>query len=181
MTTAGGASFVPDLRAGRERLDYADFIVRYAPDAQNGVRSNVWQHFLKATEKLRNTVPIAAAWIGGSYTTGKPDPSDLDVVYIISSDDYARLTDEQKVRVAVYAESGALLNRGILVDSHVMHWEVFPELDHENPAQFDYLKRRGYWDDFLQRHTTDKFAPLTKESAVPRRGFLEVILDGYNV
>lgn len=168
---------------GRSRLTFDEFESQYGPGTiycGNERRQEIWQHFIKATDMLRTTLPIAAVWIGGSFVTNKPEPSDVDAVYILNQNKYSTVDDFGKRRAAGFAEDGWLFSRGIRVDSHVLHWLPHGELSMDDPTQEPYLKSRGYWDDFLQRYAVDKLAPLTEDSAIPKRGYLEVILDGYD-
>ncbi|HJX78592.1 DUF6932 family protein [Glutamicibacter sp.] len=168
---------------GRSRLTFNDFENQYGPGTiycGNDRRQQIWDHFVKATAMLRDSLPIAAVWIGGSFVTNKPEPNDIDAVYILNQNKYSTLDDFGKRRIAGFAEDGWLFDRGIRVDSHVVDWFPHSELDMEDPSQGPYLKSRGYWDDFLQRYAVDKLAELTEDSAIPKRGYLEVILDGYD-
>lgn len=170
-------------RPGRLQLTLDEFVLHYGPSTDfcgSEQRLKIWEQFAKVTQKLRDTLPVAAVWIGGSFVTHKVEPSDIDAVYIIDQNKYSILSETGKKRVTLYAMDGGLFNHGIRVDSHVLDWTPHPELDWDNPLQIDYLKSRGYWDDFLQRHAEDKNAPLIEDNAIPRRGYLEVILDGYD-
>jgi predicted nucleotidyltransferase len=143
--------------------------------AESPTRAKIWASFLRATGMLRDTIPICAIWVGGSFVTAKHDPSDIDVLYIGAAHDYALLHDVGLKRVAIFSRNGSLIERGIPVDCSVLVWEAIPELRPDNPVHIDYLKWRGYWDDFLQRHTDDKSQALTRSNSVPTRGYLEVI------
>jgi hypothetical protein len=60
------------------------------------------------------------------------------------------------------------------VDSYIMEWlpwqGVSPEVEH-----LPLLQNRGYWDEFWARMKDDDPAI----AALPRRGYLEVLIDDY--
>lgn len=149
--------------------------------ADSLTRAMIWSDFQRATGKLREVIPVCAIWIGGSFVSAKVDPSDIDVIYIVSAHGYAQLQDDKaRRRVALFSKAGELKAKGIRVDSYVLNWTPIAEPHPDNPAHTPYLKWRGYWDDFLQRHTLDKNQPLDRLSSVPARGYLEVIADGFS-
>jgi hypothetical protein len=44
-----------------------------------------------------------------------------------------------------------------------------------------YLRRRGYWDDFWMRtRSGTKGQPFQVADALPRRGYVEISLDGFH-
>ncbi|MGP9034570.1 DUF6932 family protein [Glutamicibacter nicotianae] len=181
LVQLSGSLEVPSI--GRRSLTLDEFANQFGPGTEfcnNERRMLIWGHFIRATEMLRSSIDVAAVWIGGSFITNKPDPNDVDAVYILNENKYSNLDVSGKQRVAGFGTDGWLFERSIRVDSHILGWRPHAELDHRNPAQHEYLKSRGYWDDFLQRYAEDKKSPLTEASAIPKRGYLEVILDGYD-
>lgn len=177
MTIELGSGGLP--MCGRTRSSLAEIQAQFVDHPGFVVstsRATIWAAFLRATEMLREVLPISAMWIGGSFVTDKPDPSDIDVLYIVSAQDYAQLQGDQALkRLAVFSENGALMKRGIPVDCSVLVWNAIAEPQPDNPEHIPYLKWRGYWDDFLQRHTIDKTKTPTRSSSIPARGYLEVI------
>ena len=74
---------------------------------------------------------------------------------------------------------GGALN--VRVDAYLLGWRqlISPDPGH-NPDHSFYYVMRGYWDDWWMRLRNQAGAgqPIDLE-ALPRRGYVEVILDGY--
>lgn len=170
------------LPPGRYRWTWEDVEAKFVPETQFGEtrRQIVWQHFKFATETLRDVVPIAAVWIGGSFLSSKPEPGDVDAVYIVRGKEYDALQDvADKQLVALFSGGEQLKQRGLLVDSYVLHWTPRVSNGLETDREHRELTFRGYWDDWLQRNKLDRKAPPAAADAEPVRGYVEVVLDGF--
>lgn len=149
------------------------------PDAE-AIRRPIWAHWCYLTSLLREVVPVCAAWLGGGFITGKPDPADVDSVYLIRDADLDSLTDPDERRfVSLFTRPNLLKSRGYDVDAYVLSWRPNPEVGPRDALDVAYLQTRGYWDDFWQRIRPPPAAP--GDAALPGRGYLEVILDGFTV
>ncbi|WP_235659390.1 hypothetical protein [Mycobacteroides abscessus] len=61
------------------------------------------------------------------------------------------------------------------------HWRCQPDQQDSDDYYAPYLHRRGMLDDLLQRVASGPAgAARTRLDASPRRGYLEVIVDGYS-
>jgi len=145
-------------------------------------RQNIWADWQRITAQARKIVPVAAAWIGGSFLTNKVDPDDLDVTYIIDSRLTAAVTKPlHRGFLSLLAQGHALRNtNGARLDTFTIDWVPDPDATGVVPGFDDYARSRGYWDDLWQRKLTGpKAAPRVPSDALPRRGYLEVILDDF--
>ncbi len=145
-----------------------------------GRRAQIWSDFQRATSAIQSVTPVAAAWIGGSFVSSKAHPSDIDVVYLVRANEYDAITDaQQQSKLNIFKGEKRLMQKGLLVDSYVIDWRPRgtekPTSHEENKA----MAHRGYWDDWLQRKPAAGKPDDDPENALPRRGYLEVILDGY--
>ncbi|MDH6237891.1 hypothetical protein [Cryobacterium sp. CG_9.6] len=129
-------------------------------------------------------MPVAWVWIGGSFISNKSDPDDLDVVYWCED----RLVDQvsdpnDKLVLQLFATNQVREVTGLRVDTRYCRWHVRPEAGVQNTIEHhQYTMERGFWDDFwLRKRTGEKNAPAVREDALPRRGYLEVMLDGPDV
>lgn len=172
-----GINGLPQCGRARATLDEIQArFVDHTDFAESGTRTKIWSDFSRASRMLNSTIPICATWVGGSFITTKLEPSDIDVLYIVAAQDYAQLQGEEALkRVSIFSKNGQLMERGIRVDSSILVWNPIPEPQPDNPSHANYLKWRGYWDDFLQRHTEDKTKTPTGINSIPTRGYLEVI------
>jgi hypothetical protein len=150
-------------------------------------RPTIWADWQKITAQTRKIIPVAAAWLGGSFVTDKDDPDDLDVVYLIDSRESAVVTKPlHRGFLALLAQGHALRDTsGARLDTFVINW--VPDPDGTGlagpsvvPGFDDYTKSRGYWDDLWQRKLSGpKMSPRVPSDALPKRGYLEVILDDF--
>lgn len=150
--------------------------------AASTTRRTVWDDWVQVTEQARKAVPIAAAWLGGSFLTDKANPDDLDVVYIIDSRRAAAVTSTlHRGFLAVLSQGDALRKlRGKRLDTFVIEWVPDPDGARLAPGFEDYAANRGYWDDLWQRRLSGpKMGPRVPSDALPKRGYLEVILDDF--
>lgn len=168
------------LPLGRYPTTLAEVHARYVdhPDfAGSTTRADRWQRFLALTDLLRSFTTVCVAWLGGSFTTAKPDPDDLDVVYVLD-----RRAAEGLSNPLQHAVLARVARRGVpLLDTFVILWVPH----HDGPASDtvkEYRERRGYWDDWWQRNRhAPAWQPPVPPDAIPERGYLEVMLDGFAV
>jgi predicted nucleotidyltransferase len=152
-------------------------------------RPAIWQHWETGLELLTSAVTVHSAWIGGSFVTAKLTPRDIDVLFIVSEEDRAKrgVEDRQVIESFMNRVRDPLTGHlkpahGLLVDSYVINWSPHnPAPDGKRtPLHFAYAAERGYWDDWWSRkRVTSKKKPSVREDALPKRGFLEVILNDY--
>lgn len=143
---------------------------------QDPARQRLWDDWRQLTSILRQVVgQVPAAWLSGSFLTSKPVPGDIDCVYIV---DVAHVQSAQSDPVSaqflsLIAGNQVKANLGLNVDSFVLEW--CPVSGAAGTASPAYYQQRGYWDDLWTRHRD----PNPRTESLPRRGFLEVTLDGY--
>jgi len=184
---------IPAIAAGQDALDLGrhpatlvELESRFVSDpglTSSSTRAGIWQEFIAATELLRLNLPVAAVWVGGSFATTKLNPSDIDCTYLIDAQHAAAIQgDPIKAGVlAQFATPNSLRPLGYRVDHYVCIWRDVP-----NPAivprtsvEWDYYRVRGHWDDWWQRRRVSPAGTVTRDDALPRRGYVEVILDGF--
>lgn len=159
----------------------ADFVK--SPDfATSTTRQEIWSHYIQAFGTLDQVVPVLAAWIGGSFTTDKTDPDDIDVLWIVDGRRYPVLTPPEQAVVAIFSQGKVLRERTqARVDTYVLPWEPIPVPDLQaNAHDLGLAAYRGYWDDlWLRKIQGSKLLPRTIADALPRRGYLEVTFRDY--
>jgi hypothetical protein len=147
-------------------------------DGQCAKRHEVWTDWLQLTEALRDIVTLPAAWLGGSFFTEKEEPGDLDSVYVVewAAVVAAKLSPDPRRAQLVQAIAANEVKDvfGLSVDSFILEWWPTPGPKAPGYAQ-GYRERRGYWDDLWSRRRSAD----PRQDAVPSRGYVEVIFDGY--
>jgi hypothetical protein len=150
--------------------------------AASATRQQVWSDYARAYATLNPVVPVLAAWIGGSFSTGKMDPDDIDVVWIVDRRRYAALAPPQRAAVAIFGQGKLLRQKtGARVDTFMLMWEPVPVPDvGANVDHASLAASRGYWDDlWLRQIQGPKTLRRTNADTPPRRGYLEVTYRAY--
>lgn len=139
-------------------------------------REKVWSDWLELTTALREIVPVPAAWLGGSLLSSKAEPSDVDSVYLIEWRHLAIARFDQAAAnfLQIVGSNSVKSALKLSVDSFILEWAPLPGVTRSALAG-SYLEDRGYWDDLWTRQRSAD----PRAAAIPQRGYLEVILDGY--
>lgn len=180
--------------AGRFPATLAEVDARFVTDAQfagSSTRRLIWDSFVLAKDLLLGAVAVPVVWLSGSFLSSRPDPADIDCTFFVSLESYtaASAADQQIVdsfvrRFAAVPGGPLLPAHGIpRVDSYVLPWMSDPAPSIYTPSE--YTVSRGYWDDWWSRYRSPPtLSPTTaapaRDETFPRRGYLEVELDGYN-
>jgi hypothetical protein len=168
------------LPLGRHPATESEIEAMFVADAvfaASTTRADIWRDFQRARATLAHTIPLLAAWIGGSFSTAKLAPDDIDVVWIVDGRAYPTLDRQSAQILSVFGQGKVLRTMtGLAVDSYVITWLPIPAPDVENnPTHGSQAAWRGYWDDFwLRKPQSAKSLPPTAADSVPRRGYLEV-------
>jgi hypothetical protein len=179
----GGSYLIPDFEESgnlpRGRFcatvqEVQDVLVK-GPDFTNSTtRDSVWDDFTLLVDLIRRKrVKVPAAFIGGGFVTKAVDPGDIDAAILI---DTSRISNPATLTAVQQIVSNPKA-KGLRVDAFLINWH--PD-GSENGGDPSYLTNRGKWDDFWQRDVAkaDRIPPQ-RSHAMPVRGYLEVILDGY--
>ena len=149
-------------------------------NANSEVRAKLWSDWEDLLAALRYAVgEVAACWMAGSFLTDKAQPGDIDCVWLIDAkiwiDGMRSATPETKQFLKRCATGEIKGIDGMEIDSYVLEWQPSPGAE-LNIHSSGYLQMRGYWDDLWVRVRDGSDRRL---GSIPRRGYLEVVLDGY--
>lgn len=170
---------VPQLEAGQlpqGRWNCTPSEVEAAFVSEGSSREPIWNDWITLTATMRRIVGyLPSVWMSGSFFTDKPVPGDIDCVYLVDTVDFQRAlgprdADSQLLWAIANSRSKGVL--GLNVDSYVLEWAPSGGAALSTPV---YYKYRGYWDDLWVRVKD----PDPRLDSIPRRGYLEVTLDGY--
>lgn len=174
------------LEPGRARCS-AEYVQGELVDADtfagSTTRPEIWEHWLSVVEVARELVgQVCCAWLGGSFTSTKVDPDDIDCVLVVESTlvDQVMAEGDDRSQLLAHIAGSRLRELGLRVDSYLLSWVVNPEPAPMTLEARQYMANRGYWDDFWQRvRSGEKGDAACRRDALPLRGYLEVILDGF--
>ena len=151
--------------------------------ATNPHRQDLWLQWRAATELLSRHVPVLAAWISGGFVSDREDPDDVDCVYWVEDLEFgqAALRPDSHRIIEIFAQKGMLREHvGLQIDTFIAQWSCCSDLGNSSYLTKQYWASRGHWDDFWSRmRSSGKGAPAVRADALPRRGYLEVIIDGF--
>lgn len=144
-----------------------------------GAREALWADWLSLQAALRAAVgEVASCWLAGSFLSEKALPGDIDCLWVVDAQLWNQALNSGDPVLAAFLLNCAT-NRvkgayNLKVDSFVLEWIPTPG-PNRDPVAEDYYRSRGYWDDLWVRIRDSN----QRLDAVPRRGYVEVILDGY--
>lgn len=143
-------------------------------------RKELWQEWQDATALLNSAVEIATAWLGGSFFTSKEEPGDIDCVYWVDAAHLANLGQDDQTIVEAFAGGGSLEALGFRVDAYLVPWVSNPTPIPRGVDDRAYYQGRGYWDDlWAKMRSGAKNSQPSRLDSYPRRGYVEVTIDGY--
>ncbi|GAB3258018.1 DUF6932 family protein [Kineosporia babensis] len=183
IPTLSPAGFLPLGRHSCTIEELEQTFVLSPPFSTSSTRAQCLADFRSAKTMLDQLHPalVEANWIGGSFTTAKVDPDDLDSLFIIRESAFDELgSNNKKRKVLEFGKSQQLRKKlGLRVDAFMFVRQRIPQpwraggIDPEFQSAF---ALRGAWDDWWQRSRRgpDKDDAPTIESSDPVRGYLEV-------
>lgn len=175
--TADG--FLPPGRYPATLRDVHGRFVLAAEFTKSEPRIDIWNRFTSALDLLKELpCRYPMALLGGSFTTSKLDPGDIDASVLV--DRTTAATDELRAELD---QRFNLIQNDLDLDVFPVWWVptngAAPPNDTDHPSTH-YLLYRGYWDDWWPRYVPKpERNPFQRHHAFPRRGYLEVTIDGF--
>lgn len=169
------------LPLGRYRCDLGELEQTFVTDAQfqaSAVREEIFGDLVQVVElfKAFGADLIELIWIGGSFTSDKQNPGDIDCLFMLDEVVFNGLSNSQRTKLLKLKRKNYVREKfGLKVEPFILVREEF-----ENPWEKDwvaekavyYLAARGAWDDWWQRIR----GASGGTSGTPVRGYLEVTL-----
>ncbi|BBB00201.1 hypothetical protein RVR_10529 [Actinacidiphila reveromycinica] len=182
------------LRPGRYQVDAEEakaLLVENPRFEASATRAGIWEGFERYMARffqleahfeteLSGSELVHCVWLGGSFVSSRLNPSNADLTVFIDDAGAQKIKGKPKAGWMTQAFSRVHTERHFSLSALEVRYRpvrsVF-ELGVLEHPELEYLRQRGAWDDWWQRCRPlgEKDAP-TLESAVPRRGYLEVTL-----
>ncbi|WP_330261732.1 DUF6932 family protein [Streptomyces sp. NBC_00539] len=155
---------------------YAEFVEALDSPRRRELWSE-WEHHRAAVEAW--TGEITRLWVGGSFISGKQEPSDVDVTYLLRSEVYDRLDQESLVSLGELTDQPWCTEHSMRIDAYVVRlpdampfWQMMPSLF--TSATSESFRDIGLYDEVWQR-TRASSDPAGRLGEL-RRGYVEVLL-----
>jgi len=148
-------------------------------DFDSGVRQKIWSDWLMLRDAIRSAIgEVAACWLAGSFVSDREIPGDIDCVWVVDAQVWNTALNSGDPHLAQFllncAGNAVKSDYDLQVDSFVLEWMPTPGPTRPEVAR-TYYGDRGYWDNLWVRiRDSDQ-----RLDSVPRRGYLEVIIDGF--
>lgn len=176
------------LPRGRYLCNLTEFHAMFVADAQfasSTTRAQIFEDLVAALEFLLTEFHeelVECIWVGGSFTTAKPDPNDIDVTFLLNHEHYSGLSGRKRDKLHKLLRAGGFEAVKLSVDGFMIVRERISNPWKAGAISTDaapYLKERGGWDDWWSRHRShgNKSQQPLVDDADPTRGYLEVTLD----
>lgn len=127
-------------------------------------------------DALKERVPIRSVWISGSLLTDKEVPSDFDVTLLVDAQEHAAMSNGLLSRESLVRFASRL---GASIDPYVLSWRPYTGDWRKSEQDTQMLTWRGYWDDWWLRRRGRTDGETENVEATPRRGYVEVMINGY--
>jgi hypothetical protein len=141
------------------------------------VRQWLWDEWMQHRALVEATAGgVTRIWVGGSFVSNKPDPSDVDVTYLLSAEIYDRLGREELADLDDLTERSWCVEKHMRVDAGVVRLPEEVPVPDMLPSLFSQVTNDSYRD--LGRY--DEVWQCTRASGMARgkvrRGYVEVLL-----
>lgn len=155
---------------GRCHMTMKEFMAEFGT---NDHRKTLLQEVVLAINLWREIARVPKVWFAGSFVSDKEAPSDIDMT-LFFWDGFLPLETRRQHMLAtgLPRASGDNFRKltGLRMDLYAVNispYELAPiTLDDE-----EYVRSRGYWDDWWER--------IRETGPVQARGYVEVLIDGY--
>lgn len=164
---------------GRYAMSLEELYERFVESAGSAVRKEIWEEWATHRAIVEAwTGEITRMWVGGSFISRKPDPSDVDVTYLLRAEAFDRLDGEALAYLDDVTLRGWCVEHGMRVDALLLRLpkpvpvsQMAPSL--LQPREADSYRDLGLYDEVWQCTKSDSGSELPGEL---RRGYVEVRL-----
>ncbi|MFG2959635.1 DUF6932 family protein [Streptomyces sp. NPDC048291] len=167
------------LPPGRYAVSLDELYTALVESTGSDVRREIWEEWTRHQAAIEAfTGEISRMWVGGSFVSRKPDPSDVDVTYLVSARAYDRLDRETLADLADLTLRGWCVEQGMRVDAHLVRLPERLPVSQMLPSLLSQEERESFRDLGLYDEVWQCIKPESAQSVpdVLRRGYVEVLL-----
>ncbi len=156
------ADYLPD---GVHLASVTDVRSRFVtPFPASNTRANVFNGWLSCRTAIRSLITIQREHVDGSFISSKPDPADVDVIFLTRMIDVTTLTDDRRLQLnALLANAKPALKCDAFL--------VIEDCPAGHPA---HGPNKAWWDNLDECWRTPRDKARTPMVGGPTKGFLEV-------
>jgi hypothetical protein len=167
------------LPPGRYAASLDELHDAFVASATSSARREIWEEWTAHRTMVEALAgEITRMWVGGSFVSGKADPSDIDVTYLLGARAYDRLDRDTLAYLDDLTERGWCLRQGMRIDSYLVRLpenmpvpQRLPRL--LSPRANESFRDLGLYDEVWQ---CIKPAAINGSPGEKRRGYVEVVL-----
>ena len=150
------------LPPGRYAASLDELYTTLVASTDSAIRREIWEEWTTHHRLVEAQVgEVTRMWVGGSFVSSKPDPSDVDVTYLVNAQVYDDLDRETLTDLADLTDAAWCVEQGMRVDAL---------LDAKSSESFRDL---GLYDEVCQAIKPPSVHSVPSEL---RRGYVEVLL-----
>lgn len=167
------------LPVGRFPLTLDEVCAQYVQDSVfsgSVTRGELWTEWENHRCSVEAAVgSLGRVWLGGSFVSGKLDPQDIDVVYLLPAQDYDRLEPEDRGFLMDLCDKEWCHRTGMRIDAYgvrlpdeIPFWQLAGGYSQKAGNSFRDI---GIFDEIWQRTRCED-----SDASPLRRGYVEVLL-----
>nr|WP_157411435.1 hypothetical protein [Actinoplanes rectilineatus] len=124
------------------------------------------------------TGEITRMWVGGSFVSEEPEPSDVDVTYLLPAEAFDRLDAATVTDLDDLTLRGWCVARGMRVDSYLVRLPEHRPVSQMITSMMSQSDAASYRDIGLYDEVWQRVKPtaVTETPGLLRRGYVEVLL-----
>ncbi|WP_443063783.1 DUF6932 family protein [Streptomyces sp. NBC_00659] len=167
------------LPPGRYAVSLDELYTALVESTGSDVRRAIWEEWTRHRTAVEAfTGGISRMWVGGSFVSSKPDPSDVDVTYLLSAQAYDRLDRETLADLDDLTLRAWCVEQKMRVDAHLVRLPERVPVSQMVPSLLSQESKQSFRDLGLYDEVWQCIKPSSAQSVpdVLRRGYVEVLL-----
>ena len=167
------------LPPGRYAASLDELYTTLVASTDSAIRREIWEEWTTHHRLVEAQVgEVTRMWVGGSFVSSKPDPSDVDVTYLVNAQVYDDLDRETLTDLADLTDAAWCVEQGMRVDALLLRLPKRLPVSQMAPSLLDAKSSESFRDLGLYDEVCQAIKPPSVHS-VPselRRGYVEVLL-----
>lgn len=168
------------LPPGRYAASLADLYAQLVSSTGSATREAIWKEWAQHRVIMEAVAgDITRLWVGGSFVSRKPDPSDVDVTYLLRAEAYDRLDRDTLSYLDDLTLRAWCVENGMRVDAHLVRLPEEMAVSQMMPSLLTREASESFRDIGLYDEVWQCTRGASGTNGVPgelRRGYVEVLL-----